>query len=127
MFMTKYCLLSPKILTSKFSCTQSLTGSRSCCGMSTYHIPIKKYNSVSEDIMQHQTRCCWYNMFMLVYLLRQKTDLCMSQQVSSSITLRVLMWGLLELRSSQGRQKNSLVTLYNSSATVKENGKMCKI
>jgi len=37
------------------------------------------------------------------------------------------MCGLLELRSSQGQQKNSLVTLYNSSATVKENGKICKI
>lgn len=119
MFMTKYCLLSPKIPTSKLSCTQSLTGSHSCCGMSTYHIPIKKYNSVSGDIMQHIRPD--------VYLLRQKTDLCMSQQVSSSITLRVLMWGLLELRSSQGRQRNSLVTLYNSSATVKGNGKMCKI
>ncbi len=51
----------------------------------------------------------------------------MSLKVSAWIKLKVLMWGLLELRSSHSWKQNSLVTLFNSSATVKENGKTSNI
>lgn len=61
---------------------------------------------------------------MLIYFLRQKTCFNMSQQVSASITLRVLMWGQQEQRFSQGHRQSSLGTLYGSSATAKENGKI---